>query len=149
MTKRENPYSAVRALIVKDNKLLVVGGDGDGDFYCLPGGRIDFGEDLASAVKREVYEETGLKIEVGSAVFAYDFVLESRDFHVVNVVFCCKSLEGTLSADWKDQGGPVSEARFVDLEELQTMNVFPRFLREGKWLSAGPEEDFYKGQERN
>ncbi len=35
MTKRENPYSAVRALIVKDDKLLVVGGDGDGDFSSI------------------------------------------------------------------------------------------------------------------
>ena len=31
--------------------------------WCLPGGKIKFGEDAASAVTREVVEETGLEIQ--------------------------------------------------------------------------------------
>jgi 8-oxo-dGTP diphosphatase len=33
-------------------------------FYSLPGGRVEFGESLHEALKREVDEETALKIEI-------------------------------------------------------------------------------------
>ena len=33
-------------------------------FYSLPGGRVEFGESLHTALHREVSEETGLKIEI-------------------------------------------------------------------------------------
>src|SRR5260221_1936193 len=33
-------------------------------FYSLPGGRVEFGESLHTALHREVDEETGLKIEI-------------------------------------------------------------------------------------
>ena len=33
------------------------------DFYLLPGGRIKFNEDSKSAIKREIEEETGYKLE--------------------------------------------------------------------------------------
>jgi 8-oxo-dGTP diphosphatase len=34
-------------------------------FYSLPGGRVEFGESLHTALHREVDEETGLTIEIG------------------------------------------------------------------------------------
>ena len=33
-------------------------------FYSLPGGRVEFGESLHTALHREVDEETGLRIEI-------------------------------------------------------------------------------------
>lgn len=148
MSDRQNPFSAVRALIVKEDKLLLVNGDGDGDFYCLPGGRIDFGEDLISAVKREVYEETGLDIAVGPAVFVYDFLHQAKNFHVVNTVFRCEVINGNLSDDWQDSGGPVWDRRFVSLEEMKDLKVFPENLREGEWLKVTQGSGFYQGQEK-
>jgi 8-oxo-dGTP pyrophosphatase MutT (NUDIX family) len=62
--------------------------------WTLPGGGIDHGEDPRDAVRREVYEETGLRVEpgrlldVGSSHLvgtAPDGVLE--DYHVVRLLF--------------------------------------------------------------
>jgi ADP-ribose pyrophosphatase YjhB (NUDIX family) len=61
-----HPQLAVSAAIFRDGKVLLVRrarSPGRG-FYSLPGGRVEFGEPLHTALHREVSEETGLTIEI-------------------------------------------------------------------------------------
>ena len=61
-----HPQLAVSASIFRDGKVLLVRrarSPGKG-LYSLPGGRVEFGESLHTALHREVDEETGLKIEI-------------------------------------------------------------------------------------
>ena len=53
----------VGAIILKDGKFLMVGND-RADYLYSVGGRIKFGETAEEAVVREVYEETGIKMEI-------------------------------------------------------------------------------------
>jgi ADP-ribose pyrophosphatase YjhB (NUDIX family) len=60
------PQLAVSAAIFRDGKVLLVRrarSPGKG-FYSFPGGRVEFGETLHTALHREVDEETALKIEI-------------------------------------------------------------------------------------
>jgi ADP-ribose pyrophosphatase YjhB (NUDIX family) len=60
------PQLAVSAAIFRDGKVLVVRRarlPAKG-FYSLPGGRVEFGETLHTALDREVAEETALTIEI-------------------------------------------------------------------------------------
>ncbi len=60
------PQLAVSAAIFRDGKVLLVRrarSPGKG-FYSLPGGRVEFGESLHTALHREIDEETGLKIDI-------------------------------------------------------------------------------------
>ena len=60
------PQLAVSGAIFRDGKILLVRrarSPGNG-FYSLPGGRVEFGELLHTALHREVDEETGLRIEI-------------------------------------------------------------------------------------
>jgi len=60
------PQLAVSGVIFRDGKVLLVRrarSPGRG-FYSLPGGRVEFGESLHTALHREVDEETGLRIEI-------------------------------------------------------------------------------------
>jgi 8-oxo-dGTP diphosphatase len=51
---------AVRALIVSDNKILIVKEvDGD-DWWAIPGGGVDYGESLKACLLREIKEEIGV-----------------------------------------------------------------------------------------
>lgn len=49
-------YVAVKALIFEDGKLLLLNKKHEG-FWDIPGGRIEFGETIESALKRELAEE--------------------------------------------------------------------------------------------
>ncbi|MBV8925028.1 MAG: NUDIX domain-containing protein [Bradyrhizobium sp.] len=60
------PQLAVSAAIFRDRKVLLVRrarSPGKG-FYSLPGGRVEYGESLHTALAREVDEETGLNIDI-------------------------------------------------------------------------------------
>jgi ADP-ribose pyrophosphatase YjhB (NUDIX family) len=62
----QRPQLAVSAVIFRDGKVLLLRrakSPGKG-FWSLPGGRVEFGESLATALTREVDEETGLRIEI-------------------------------------------------------------------------------------
>jgi ADP-ribose pyrophosphatase YjhB (NUDIX family) len=61
-----HPQLAVSAAIFRDDKILLVrrARSPAKGFYSLPGGRVEFGETLHSALHREVDEETALKIEI-------------------------------------------------------------------------------------
>jgi ADP-ribose pyrophosphatase YjhB (NUDIX family) len=60
----ESPQLAVGAIAVADDALLMVkrGTPPDEGLWSVPGGRVEAGETLATAVVREVAEETGLAV---------------------------------------------------------------------------------------
>jgi ADP-ribose pyrophosphatase YjhB (NUDIX family) len=61
-----HPQLAVSAAIFRDDRILLVrrARSPAKGFYSLPGGRVEFGESLHSALHREVAEETALKIDI-------------------------------------------------------------------------------------
>jgi 8-oxo-dGTP diphosphatase len=61
-----HPQLAVSAAIFRDGNILLVrrARSPAKGFYSLPGGRVEFGETLHTALHREVAEETSLKIEI-------------------------------------------------------------------------------------
>ncbi len=62
----QRPQLAVSAAIFRDDRVLLVRrarSPGKG-FYSLPGGRVEFGESLHTALHREVDEETAIAIDI-------------------------------------------------------------------------------------
>lgn len=61
----------VGAIIIKDGKILMVGNERSNYLYSV-GGRIKFGETAEEAVRREVFEETGVKMEIDRLGFVHE-----------------------------------------------------------------------------
>ena len=61
----------VGAIIMKDGKILMVGNERANYLYSV-GGRIKFGETAEVAIVREVFEETGIKMEIDRLGFVYE-----------------------------------------------------------------------------
>lgn len=69
----DNGYINLRvgAIIMKDGKFLMVGNERDNFLYSV-GGRVQFGETTEAAVVREVFEETGVMLEIDRLGFIHE-----------------------------------------------------------------------------
>ena len=143
---QSSPQVAGRAVVVHENSVLLVNGDGDGTFWVPPGGRSNLGEDIRTCVRREVFEETGLTVSVGPLIAVSEYYEASAAFHILQAHFLCGIESGTLNPDWIDHHGPVRQARFFTADDMRKLpRVFPEFLI-GFDFSA-LTTDLYKGFE--
>jgi len=114
----------VGAVVVDGERVLVVkrGHEPLKDEWSLPGGAVELGETLETAIAREVREETGLDIEVGPIVDVLDRLRYDTDgrvkYHYVLVDFLCRPTGGTLAS-----ASDAAAAAWATLAELQHLGV--------------------------
>jgi 8-oxo-dGTP pyrophosphatase MutT (NUDIX family) len=95
MTKDQ--YSAAKAIIVRDGKVLLLrqsmdpGTSNSGAFH-LPGGIIEGGETAEEAISREVKEETGLTVRAIRPIGMgeWNVIMHGRPSHFDGVFFECE-----------------------------------------------------------
>jgi len=97
-----------RVLLVERGKPPGVG------LWSVPGGKLEPRETLAQAVAREVREETGLIVEVGTLACVLERMAD--DYHFVILDYFARVIGGKLAAASDARG-----ARFVDPEQLRTL----------------------------
>ncbi|MGV3466310.1 MAG: NUDIX hydrolase [Heyndrickxia sp.] len=97
----------VKGVIIKDGKVLIIkrsdqahfaGGTWEG-----VGGKIEFGEDLESALKREVMEEVGLEIQIEQILYATTFQTSpTRQVVIITYLCSCDKYDIILSNEHSD-----------------------------------------------
>ena len=127
-TKMDRTVFGVRAtaLIVKDNRLLVVE-DEDGCYTI--GGAIQVNETTEDAVVREVKEELGVTSKAGPLAFVVENHFEQAGIHYHNIEFhyFVDLLEDAPLVMQKDTK-PLP-CRWLALDDLHTVNLKPAFLK--------------------
>jgi len=120
---------AVRGLILRDGRLLLVNAypRGMSDLWCAPGGGAEPHASLPDNLIREVWEETGLRIEVGALALVNEFHDPERAFHQVEMIFRCWALSA-MPEVWRDPEGIVTERRWVTEDQARGLRVKPSSL---------------------
>lgn len=93
MKRRTGPLGvAVKGIIRREEKYLLikraVNSSFDPSLWDLPGGKLDYGEELAETLMREVKEETGLTIKVGRPFATWHFF--KGEVFVTGITFLCE-----------------------------------------------------------
>lgn len=101
---------------------------------CAPGGGVERGSALPENLIREVYEETGLHVEVGAPCLVNEFHDPSGDFHQVDIYFRCTLISApTLDHDWEDSDAIVTDRRWVTRAQMNDLRIKPDSLAAVAW----------------
>jgi nucleoside triphosphatase len=124
MKKQIYPEVAVGALIFNtENKLLLMKSHKWRNKYVIPGGHVEFGERLEDALKREVKEETGLKIYDIKLIGVQDFIFDRAYYkrkHFVFIDYCCKTNSTNVKLNNEAQSH-----KWVSIDETSKLPVEP------------------------
>ncbi len=116
-------WTVASALIERDGQLLLVRNvrQGGREDWSTPGGVIDHDDpSILDGLAREVHEETGLAVSVGPPALVNEFHDPDTGFHQIDLYFRCTITGGTLSPDWQDPEGVVTDRRFFSRAELES-----------------------------
>jgi 8-oxo-dGTP diphosphatase len=123
------PHAGVGAVIFKQDAVLLIrrGKAPYEGWWALPGGKVEPGEPVEDAVRRELGEETGIiagNLFVSGAV---DVIVHDNErrlkTHYVLSVFTGRAAGGEICA-----GDDASAARWVTPEALEDMDLVPGIL---------------------
>lgn len=120
--KRPAPQVAVGVVVVDQGRLLLVqrGREPASGLWTLPGGRVEHGEYLVDAARREVLEETGLEVEVGDLLGLFEVVGDTH-YVILDFIATARSTEIHAASD-------ASDARWVPLAEVPGLQCTPRLV---------------------
>ena len=106
----------VRVMVIEDDRLLLVK-PAYLDYWTLPGGGVKRGETLERTARREVWEETGIKLGPLTLLGVYDnFYERKRDYVILFQADCISQGDAScweVSSSWE-----VERAEFFPLEDL-------------------------------
>ena len=138
----------VTGVVIEEDLILLLNQDTDtGRSWSLPGGKVEEGEPLATALVREMREETGLDVEPGRLLYVCDH-LPGNGTHVVHLTFEARRTGGTVGAVTEGADTrPIRGVEFVKLADLPALGFSERF---GELAMAGfPGAGSYMGPKAN
>ncbi|HCE80610.1 MAG TPA: 8-oxo-dGTP diphosphatase MutT [Thermodesulfobacterium commune] len=109
----------VAGFIEKDGKVLVVKRPTDkkrGGFWEFPGGKVEAGESLQEALRRELKEELGIEVRVGEVLEKIRYIYPDEEIELYLL-----SVAVNRDLDLKES----LEVKWVDLQELENLELCP------------------------
>lgn len=134
---------SVHGVVLNDDRAMLVHRREDHLFWALPGGKLEPGESITDCLRREMSEETGLRVvpEKLLGVFSspqYLLSVGEMVFQPLLIVFLCRVSGGALT--------PNSESlsfEWLDRENIETCDTFPLVKEIAHRVWSGEKEPFF------
>ena len=121
------PTIAASAVVINDGKILMIkrAREPNKGKWSIPGGRIELGESIHEAVKREVSEECNIEIEILRLLEVSDNIIRDEErrvrYHYVLIDVLARYKTGEVNAQ-----SDAEDYRWVTVEELSEMDMSPQ-----------------------
>lgn len=118
---------------------------GKEDVYALPGGNPDKGETLPETVVRELKEELGVTVVVGTMLLCGEVILKEAPKDVLHVVFQGQLTTGTPRLNPAET--TALEIVWQSIDALDTLNLYPNVGKAiQRWFTDDAPEPGYLGR---
>lgn len=119
MRSIKRPKVTCGAIIRKDNKILLTKRSVPPykNYWCLPGGHVEWGEEVKEAIKREVKEETGLDFRPVFFKY-YDEIIPKIKWHAVSLFFI-----GDARGEMKTKKDEVKKTGWFSEKEIKRLKL--------------------------
>ena len=111
--RKEHIVTSVVAVIVDDQERVLLTKRSIPpfkDMWVMPGGKIDLGEQIVAALRREVDEEVGLEVEVGDLIDVFEHVTPGEEnCHYIILFYRCRPLHANVAHNLDE----VADAQWV------------------------------------
>ena len=121
--KKDHIVTSVVAVIINDDQEVLLTKRNIPPFqgeWVMPGGKIDLGEPIITALQREVMEEVGLQVEVEGLLDVFEHITPgAENYHFIILYYRCRPLFCTITHN-RDE---VDEARWVAHKDLASLKM--------------------------
>lgn len=129
----------VCGVCIQKGKILLLNHIGikeNADYWCPPGGGLQFGETIEECLKREFLEETNTKISVGKFLAVNEFV--NPPLHAIELFYEVKIISGIpkkgIDPEMEEQ--IITDLRWMDMGEIKCLSVHPQVLKIMNYYSS-------------
>jgi ADP-ribose pyrophosphatase YjhB (NUDIX family) len=133
------------AIIVKDDAVLLVKHKhpvNGFEWWVPPGGGLEDDESIYDCAKRETYEETGLKVELGQILYLRESVDSSRAIHQFEIFIMANFFTGELTTtNVRPQdldSAYIKDIQFLSKRQMRGLTVYPEILKDKFWQDFSP-----------
>lgn len=123
--ENKNILVKVRGVIIHENKLFIVKHIGTG-YMALPGGHLEYGEDVITCLKRELVEELGVMPEIGKLLYINTFIEKKNNTEYVEFFFEVKNGKDYLNIDGLERTHAHELAEIIWILPSDDMNILPK-----------------------
>lgn len=131
----------VCGLCWRDTELLMVNHKGitAGNFWCPPGGGVEFSQTIIHTLENEFKEETGMMIRTGAFLFGCEYI--NTPLHAIELFYEVKELGGNLIHGFDPELQIIDEVKFMSIEAIKK---FPENEVHGLFKLIGSAADLKK-----
>jgi ADP-ribose pyrophosphatase YjhB (NUDIX family) len=129
LEKEKKTLIKVRAIILHEGKLLAVRHPHDASFAALPGGHLEWGEDVKECLSREIIEELGVKPEIGRLFYISTYTQKDGKQYV-EFFFEVKNGADYLNTEKLARSHAYEIAEIVWVSPTDDIRIMPKSLGE-------------------